>query len=218
MEKPEFGHPISEQQPQIEKRPTPEFGAVIALGKNWRLDEKKNVMPHDLGAYLLDWDENPFTGRYVTSDLSVESKLTTLRAAEYFLQGKAGKIIFSTGETAGTWTDRFGNVHHYPPEAEKMKRFLRGFYTEEQIPDSAILCENVSIDTAGNAEQVKRQFLDPMGIKDVAILTVGFHLKRSLRLFNNYGIPVKEGLASDTVLEDGDRASARFTRFLDAYH
>lgn len=215
---PQLEQPMVEQQPRTEKRRRPKFGAVIALGKNWRLDEDKNVIPHDYGASLVDWDGNPFTGRYVTSDLSVESKMTTLRAAEMYMKGLAGRIAFLTGETAGTWKDRFGNVHHFPPEAEEMKKFLRRFYTEEQIPDSAIFCENTSIDTAGNAEEVKRQFLDPLRIKNVALLTVGFHLQRSMRLFKNYGIAVKQGFASDEVLEGADRSSAHFERYLDAYH
>lgn len=217
---PEFGHPIIEEQPQIEKRRRPQFGAVIALGKNWRKDENDAVIPHDYGAHLVDWNGQPLTGRYVTADLSVESKMTALKAAEMFLQGRAGRIVFATGETAGTWKDRFGHVHHYPTEAEEMKKFVRRFYTEAQIPDSAILCEDTSIDTAGNAEEVKRRFLDPLRIKNVALLTVGFHLKRSMRLFNSYGITVKQGFASDEMSDRGEGriSSAHYERYLTKYH
>jgi len=170
----------------VEKK-KPQFDAVVALGKNWRL---------------------PVDGMRIY--LSIESKMTALAAGELYTQGKVGKIIFSTGETAGENPE--GSP--YPTEAEEMKRFMRIFFPEEEIPESAIELETHSFDTAGNAEEVKK-IAERENLSKIALLTVGFHLERSMRFFESYGVNPKKGFASEQILR---RRSKHYRKFLREYH
>ena len=176
-----------ERQPSTPEVEKPQFDVIVALGKNWRL---------------------PITAPQI--HLSIESKMTALAAGQLYTDGRVGKIIFSTGETAG----KNLQGHPYPAEADEMKKFLRRFFSEEQIPNSAIELENHSFDTAGNAEEVKT-IINNLHLQKVALLTVGFHLPRSMRLFKNYGVNIQQGLSSEQILE---ARSSRYQRFLDAYH
>jgi len=175
-----------DERPLTPEAQKPQFDAVVALGKNWRL---------------------PITGPQI--HLSIESKMTALAAGQMYADGKVGKIIFSTGETAGNNLQG----HPYPAEADEMKKFLRRFFSEEQIQDSAIELENHSFDTAGNAEEVKT-IINNLHLQRVALLTVGFHLPRSMRLFRSYGVNIEQGLSSEQILEG---RSPLYQRFLGAY-
>lgn len=150
--------------------------AVIALGKNWNFSiEGKRI------------------------ELSLESKITALAAAELYLQKKVNNIIFSGGETAGLDL----NGIPYPSEAEEMKKFLRIFFQNNEIPDKAIILENKSIDTAGNAEEV-REIINIKKFKKLALLTVGFHLPRSKEIFKNYNVLIKAYYSSEEVLKNSN--------------
>jgi uncharacterized SAM-binding protein YcdF (DUF218 family) len=173
-------------QPSTSEVEKPQFDAIVALGKNWRLPVGPRIQ------------------------LSIESKMTVLAAGQMYADGKVGKIIFSTGETAG----KNLQGHTYPAEADQMKKFLRRFFSEEQIPDAAIELENHSFDTAGNAEEV-RTIINDLHLQKVALLTVGFHLPRSMRLFKSYGVNVDQGLSSEQILE---ARSSHYQGFLDEYH
>lgn len=177
-----------------------QYGAVIALGKNWRLDGEKNVIATRRGSESRIY-------------LSIESKLTALAAAHMYVSGETGLIIFSTGATAGK--DPLTGKP-FPTEADMMRSFVRRFYSEDQIPDSAMLVENNSFDTAGNAEEIKKKFIEPMNIQDAAVLTVGFHLPRSMRLFRSYGMDIREGLSSEEILIS--QGSDHLNRYIEAYH
>lgn len=166
---------------EIEER-SRKFDAVIALGKNWRLPIGKDNT-HPLGG-------SP------QIDLSIESKMTALAAGQMYVDGCTNKIIFSTGQTAGK--DKQGN--YYPTEAEEMKRFMRIFFPENEIPESAIETQTKSFDTAGDAEEDKK-ILEREDIKNVALLSVGSHLWRSKRLFENYGVRIKKAIASQDILK-----------------
>lgn len=152
MEKEKYG---------ISENDKPRFDAVVALGKNWRRNlsgvtrqEFTHLVRDESGKPLIDWENNPLTNKSYRIYLSLESKMTALAAGQMYVEGKAGKIIFSTGETAGK--DPEGNP--YPTEAEEMKRFMRIFFPKDVIPESAIELESQSFDTAGNAEEVKKCF------------------------------------------------------------
>lgn len=167
------------------------FDAVVALGKNWRLP--------------VGTDKTHPKGGGPRVNLSIESKITTLAAAELYLSGRANKIIFSTGKTAGK--DAQGN--DYPTEAEAMYEFMRRSVSEEAIPDSDVILETTSFDTAGNAEEVKK-ILDRENIgKNIAVLTIGYHSFRAGKLFENYGLKTKV-LRSEDVL---GKANERYSDF-----
>ncbi len=170
-----------------DKRIEPEFGAVIALGKNWRL---------------------PITGG-PRIDLSLESKMTALAAGQMYRDGKVGKIIFSTGKTAGKNSE--GN--DYPTEAEEMRRFMRIFFPIDEIPEEDVIVEAESFDTAGNAQEV-RHILLKENIKNPALLTVGFHLPRSKKLFANYDVSIKKAFSSEDVLKG---RNPHYKKFLSDY-
>jgi uncharacterized SAM-binding protein YcdF (DUF218 family) len=167
----------SESRPtqiSVQRESTSNYDAVIALGKNWRL---------------------PITGE-PRIDLSLESKMTALAAAKLYKDGKVEKIIFSTGKTAGK--DKFGN--DYPPEADEMYKYMRRFYSEEEIPSEAVILQNSSFDTAGDAEE-SGKILKRHGINRPALLTIGTHLPRAKRLFSNYGIKIAGSFSSQEVLK-----------------
>lgn len=134
------------------------YEALIVLGKNWH--ERWTLPKHPIeGTELM---------------LSEDSMRSTIAGAELFLQGKTKKLIFSTGHTIG---------EDYPSEAQAMLDYMRNFYTEEEIPNEVVELEEISDSTPTNAEQVRER-----GITDGAIVTVDFHMRRSKRLFKNWGV------------------------------
>jgi len=112
--------------------------------------------------------------------LSGHSKLNVLAAGDLYNQGLTQRIIFSTGQTAGA---------DYPSEALAMKAFLKEKFP--QIPDSAIILEENSIDTAGNAEEVAK-IIEKHGFSNVGLLTVGFHLPNARTLFERFGVKIDD--------------------------
>lgn len=147
---------------------------VVALGKNWDFSiEGKRIY------------------------LSLESKLTALAAAELYAQKNVKSIIFSGGETAGL--DSNGNA--YPSEAEEMKKFIRIFFQKSEIPDKAIILEEKSIDTAGNAEEV-RKIIKAKKFERIGLLTVGFHLPRAKEIFKNHNVSIAEYFSSEEILKN----------------
>lgn len=148
--------------------------SVVALGKNW---------------------EFPVYGKRIS--LSLESKITALAAAELFIRGDTNSIIFSGGKTAG---DDAKGVP-YPSEAEEMKRFMRIFFHKNEISDKAIILEEFSIDTAGNAEEVFK-IVNNKKLKKIGLLTVGFHLPRAKEIFKNHGVKIQKFFSSEEILKN----------------
>ena len=85
-----------------------------------------------------NWKRSPFGP-------SLESRMNALAAAHLVSTGAGDLLIFSGGRTAGP--DR-------PSEARAMYAYMRRFFSEEQIPEEAVILEETSIDTAANAEHV----------------------------------------------------------------
>lgn len=133
---------------------------VVALGKNWA-----EYPP-----------ANPPAGWEL--QLSRDSKVTALATgvlAECYPGIK--KIIFVTGHTAGK---------SWPTEAEVMHKYASDYFPV--LRGNKVLCETESIDTAQGAEKVrtilaKRNLLDEV----VVLLTVGYHCKRALKIYKNFG-------------------------------
>lgn len=124
-------------------------------------------------------------------ELSIESCITTLAAAILFKQGTVKSILFSTGKTAGK---------HYPSEAEAMYAYMRKYFSKDVIPDNACILETTSFDTLGNAVEVKK-LLKEHTLQSTVLLTIGYHLPRSVHTFTSQGIPPSIALASEEVLQ-----------------
>jgi uncharacterized SAM-binding protein YcdF (DUF218 family) len=118
-------------------------------------------------------------------ELTIESKITALFASILLKQKIGQKIIFSGGFTKGKESKS---------EASKMYEFVLNYI---QIPQNDIYLEENSIDTAGNASEVKK-YLDKNST--VYLVSFGYHLKRAKRLFENYGIKVSGIFASEKIL------------------
>lgn len=143
------------------------------------------VLGHNIGA---GWKGERI--RRVPDHLSGHSKLNALAAGILFKEGLAKNIIFSSGHTAGNET---------PSEAEAMRDFLITRFPE--IPSSAIILEDKSIDTAGNAEESIR-ILNKQNYSSVGLMSTNDHLRNSIILFARYGLRVKKenSFASEEVI------------------
>lgn len=120
-------------------------------------------------------------------NLSTDSRISALAAGMLYKPGT--KLIFSTGKTAG---------QDIPSEAEAMKNYMIRKFPD--IPEEDCILEENSIDTAGNAEQVA-SVVGSYGMKRFRLVTVGYHLRNSLKLFERYGISISEGIASEQVIK-----------------
>ncbi len=163
---------------QIEQQETTlpdKLDAVIVLGKNWR-----ELPPNDAG---FEWQ---------TNYLSRESRLSALAAGELWRQGKVEKIIITGGKTGGNKRLN-ATTSESLSEAGMMAQFLLKTYTD--LSPEQVVVEDAAIDTSENAELVKA-LLKKHDLKQVGLLTVGFHLPRALQLFKTHGIEAR-GLVSE---------------------
>lgn len=119
--------------------------------------------------------------------LSPESKITTLASGVLYKEKQNQKIILSGGHTKGKDS---------PSEATKMHEFLETQFPE--IPEYNIILEENSLDTAGNAVEVKKLIPDNSRI---SLISFGFHLPRAKRIFENFGIVPENIYASDKILK-----------------
>src|SRR5437867_7363035 len=90
-------------------------------------------------------------------------------ATELFNAGLADEVIMST-----KWS---GFLTREPAitEAESMKRYA----VRLGIPESAILKEEDSMDTIGNAVFTKQKYLTPNSWTSVVVITSDFHMERT---------------------------------------
>jgi len=134
--------------------------------------------------------------------LSPESKINTYATGLSWKEGDA--IIFSTGQTAG------GGI---PSEARLMKGYLKRVFPK--IPDSDIVLEEKSIDTAGNAEEVGK-ILKTKGVENVTLLSTGFHVGNATILFERYGLKVRDVIISEKVMEEHSRHPKRVRTYFNS--
>lgn len=133
---------------------------LVVLGKNWENHTQS--------------DERAVT-------LSIDSQISALAAGWKFVKEKFDYLIFSTGKTAG---------EDWPSEAQAMKDFLLKNLPKEKyfLPEEKIILEEISFDTAGNAEEVGKIFVDrDWSNQEITLMTVGYHLPRARKLFFNFG-------------------------------
>ncbi len=167
------------------------YDLVIALGKNWRAYPPKGSTPADFKLHL-----------------SLESKMTALAAARLLRDDTTNNVIISTGKTAG---------NKWPSEAGEMWEYIVQHTNRDKDLLKRIYLEEISIDTAGNAEECKKM-IDSFDYQDIAILTTRAHLPRASLLFNNYGIEA-DGFASQDVLQEyiAREGGMSYEAFLKAY-
>ena len=128
--------------------------------------------------------------------------MNALAAAHLVSTGAGDLLIFSGGRTAGP--DR-------PSEARAMYAYMRRFFSEEQIPEEAVILEETSIDTAANAEHV-HDILRHHGVEAVVLVTTRSHAPNARRLFINRGIAVRALSVSEDVVGRRSHGHAGFTR------
>jgi uncharacterized SAM-binding protein YcdF (DUF218 family) len=90
------------------------------------------------------------------------------RAAELFRGGAAPRVIFS---------GRCGLMGRDPAVSEAAA--MAAYATELGVPPAALLIEDRSKDTIGNAYFTKREFLTPHGWTAVRVITSDFHVGRA---------------------------------------
>ncbi len=151
---------------------TPNKGLLIVHGKNIGVGSTQDDIRRD------------------NFHLSRESRFNALAAGMIWQPGM--DVLFSTGAT----------VPGLPSEAEAMKHYMQAhLHGVQPIPDSNTLLEEISIDTAGNAEEVARM-LEQMQYSYIALLSVGHHIKNATRLFNKYGVEIDDKFASEDIVRN----------------
>ncbi|MDE1869016.1 MAG: YdcF family protein [Candidatus Micrarchaeota archaeon] len=114
-------------------------------------------------------------GKVILPDgtLSEESKRNVEKAAELFKAGAADRIAMS-----GRWPF---SVKAEPPrtEAEAMKEYAISL----GVPKGAILVEDRSLDTTGNAYYLGKMIVDDTSIKKLIVVTVDYHMPRAEYIF-----------------------------------
>ncbi len=140
------------------------------------------ALPHVDALIVLGRNFQPGFKRRTLADqrfhLSPGSRINTLAAGLICKAGLADTLIFSTGHTAGS------NV---PSEARAMKDHLQRIFKD--IPDEAIILEETSVDTEGNAKEVKKIIDRHPEFKTFGLLADTSHLERT-PLFERVGIQV----------------------------
>lgn len=158
----------------------PHFDALIVLGKN-------------IG---VEWTAQDIERQRF--HLSPHSRINTLVSGLLYQAGVIDKIIFSTGTTGGS----------NKSEADLMADHLQRIFPD--IPDEAIILEDLSWDTNTNA-RVTKNLLRDYKLKNVALMTVGFHLERAVYLFERAGVLPRYYISSEDVLGE------KFPKFLENY-
>ncbi|MCL5099507.1 MAG: YdcF family protein [Candidatus Marsarchaeota archaeon] len=112
-------------------------------------------------------------GNFADGSLTRESELNTKRAAELYSTGKVSRILFSS-----LYSFRVAR----PPkltEAEGMRRMAAAM----RIPTKAMLKEERSLDTTGNAMFCYRIIAHMHEIRRILLVTNSYHLPRALYIF-----------------------------------
>jgi hypothetical protein len=187
----------SDYLPDIESLKPGEAHVVLALGKNW------------------NQSMNPI-GKNRRELLSAESYMTAIGSAALALDNAAINtfnekkkaqhiLINSTGHT------RFG----FPTEAEAMRRAQVEQFSEI-YRKLHFAFEEESIDTPGNMEEVSGMLADwrntGLEITKISLVTVGFHLDRSLALAKRYNVPIDESYASEDLISNYFYVDKNFTQ------
>lgn len=152
---------------------------------NFNLNRKKYDALVVLGKNIgVDWGPEEIKNQEF--HLSDHARINVLAAGLLYSNGYTNKIIFSSGETVKGYN-----------EAHLMKDFLMESF-DGKIPDEAVILEDKSKDTQGNAAEVKK-IVDRLNFKTIGLVTVGFHLPRAEMLFKKQGLCVDQINSEDII-------------------
>ena len=114
-------------------------------------------------------------GRGVRKDgtLGLIARARVDRALQLYTMGVAPRIIFA-GHSA-----LMADAEPVITEAEAMAAYARA----HALPPKAILIEDQSRDTIGNAYFVRTRWLDPNGWRAIRVVTTDFHIPRAAWIF-----------------------------------
>ncbi len=118
--------------------------------------------------------------------------MTAEAAGVLLAAGIGDMIIFSGGHTAGPM---------YPTEASKMSDTMYSHFNQSKVPTQRVALEEESYDTLSNLRNVK-ELMPGLGIDNLILLTIGYHLPRVKRLARILDIPVSETFKSDYVIRE----------------
>lgn len=128
--------------------------------------------------------------------LSMESKFNVRAAGQIAAAGLVHDgIIFSSGHTAGK---------DVASEAFAMFGYYLDRFPKNTVP---VVLEEGSFETSTNAKEVKNMLERP-GREDatVGLITVGYHLDRAKKFFENYGVELAYwGASEDWVRQESQR-------------
>lgn len=183
-----------EWQPAPDLREMGGVDILVVLGKNI-----------GIGSAKRDIQKNP-------RHLSMESKFAVRAAAQLARQKLVKRaILFSGGHTAGEYT---------PSEAQAMFDY---YFDHAPVKGPPVILEEKSIDTSTNAKEVGRKLTNFMMRGDlglnfdstIGVLTIGYHLERSLKYFDSYNIRVAWWGASEDLLSgESPRHAGLRSRFV----
>ena len=94
------------------------------------------------------------------------------RAAELFRRGAAPRLILS---------GRCGLMRRREPDVTEAQA-MASYAAELGVPRDALLLEDSSKDTIGNAYFTKREFLTPHGWTAIRVVTSDFHVRRAAKV------------------------------------
>lgn len=152
---------------------------------NPETDSKEREDSETLVVLGKNWTQSP---REDHPRLSQESKMNALAAGELYRKGNIDRVIFSGGQTAGI---------ENPSEADAMAKYMHHKFPD--VPESAVLLEEHSIDTAENAQKILEILGAEGDAKQVTLLSVNDHLPRAEKYFSHVGLDVAP-VSSEEVL------------------
>lgn len=167
--------------------PQQRFDAIIVLGENI----KKGWSPKEI--------------RQDKFYLSPYSKANVLAASILYLKGTTDRLIFSTGCTSGNKVPSESEamaIHFSRITNTVLRAQLNNPHLLRQLnslePSNPIL-ETKSLSTSENAKEIKK-IVTNLGLTNLGLLTVDFHLPRANYHFQRHGINATT-IATEDILE-----------------
>ncbi len=146
-------------------------GNLITRSNNQDYENCKKIIFIILGK---NWESKDPLKLSADSEINVLALVCEIK--QVIDQGLEIIVIFSTGHTAGP-----ENIS----EAKAMKKFFEE-KCKQNLEKVTILLEEDSLDTLGNAKEVKNRFSSQIDDADkIILITVSYHMKRSKSIFES---------------------------------
>jgi uncharacterized SAM-binding protein YcdF (DUF218 family) len=149
-----------------------------------------------------NWDRSTIKSGH--PDLSIASKASAFTAGKLLDLG-FDIVIFSTGKTLGP---------SQPSEALEMSRYMRENFPN--ILENQIYLETKSIDTPENMKYTKQLIESNVELQgELHLVTIGFHIKRSLNLAQAWGLKINGFI--DSTDQEYTYNNTKFRKEIDTY-